>query len=56
MNYIKGFMVIGLLAMLETAYASRPVIIQTPTVVAQLSVMLAMTVNLSIVNRYDYIE
>lgn len=30
MNYIKGFMVIGLLAMLETAYASRPVIITTP--------------------------
>jgi len=30
-NAIKGFMVIGLLAMLETAYASRPVIIQTPT-------------------------
>ena len=31
MNYIKSFMVIGLLAMLETAYASRPVIITTPT-------------------------
>jgi hypothetical protein len=30
-NAIKGFMVIGLLAMLETAYAGRPVIIQTPT-------------------------
>jgi hypothetical protein len=31
MNLTKGFMVIGLLAMLETAYASRPVIITTPT-------------------------
>jgi hypothetical protein len=30
-NAIKGFMVIGLLAMLETVYASRPVIIETPT-------------------------
>ena len=30
-NAIKGFMVIGLLAMLETTYASRPVIITTPT-------------------------
>ena len=30
MNYIKGFMVIGLLAMLETAYAVRPTIITTP--------------------------
>ena len=30
-NAIKGFMVIGLLAMLETAYASRIVIVETPT-------------------------
>ena len=30
-NAIKGFMVIALLAMLETSYASRPVIITTPT-------------------------
>jgi hypothetical protein len=29
-NAIKGFMVIGLLAMLETAYAVRPTIIITP--------------------------
>ncbi len=31
MNLTKGFIVLGLLAMLETAYASRPVIITTPT-------------------------
>jgi hypothetical protein len=31
MNLTKGFIVVGLLAMLETAYASRPVIITTPT-------------------------
>jgi hypothetical protein len=31
MNFTKGFIVVGLLAMLETAYASRPVIITTPT-------------------------
>jgi hypothetical protein len=31
LNFTKGFIVIGLLAMLETAYAGRPVIIQTPT-------------------------
>jgi hypothetical protein len=30
-NAIKGLIMVGLLAMLETAYASRPVIIQTPT-------------------------
>lgn len=30
MNYIKGFMVIGLLAMLETVYAVRPTIITGP--------------------------
>ena len=30
-NAIKGFMVIGLLAMLETAYASRIVIVEMPT-------------------------
>ena len=29
-NAIKGFMVIGLLAMLETVYAVRPTIITTP--------------------------
>ena len=29
-NFIKGFMVIGLLAMLETAYAVRPTIITGP--------------------------
>ena len=29
-NTIKGFMVIGLLAMLETVYAVRPTIITTP--------------------------
>lgn len=29
-NAIKGFMVIGLLAMLEAAYAVRPTIITTP--------------------------
>jgi hypothetical protein len=31
MNLTKGFIVVGLLAMLENAYASRPVIITTPT-------------------------
>ena len=31
LNFTKGFIVIGLLAMLETAYANRTVIIQTPT-------------------------
>lgn len=31
LNFTKGFMVIGLLAMLETAYASRIVIVETPT-------------------------
>jgi hypothetical protein len=30
-NAIKGLIMVGLLAMLETAFASRPVIIQTPT-------------------------
>lgn len=30
MNYIKGFMLIGLLAMLETVYAVRPTIITGP--------------------------
>lgn len=29
-NFIKGFMVIGLLAMLETVYAVRPTIITGP--------------------------
>jgi len=29
-NAIKGFIVIGLLAMLETTYAARPTIIITP--------------------------
>ena len=29
-NAIKGFIVLGLLAMLETAYAVRPTIITTP--------------------------
>ena len=31
MNLTKGFIVIGLFAMLETVYAGRPVIIETPT-------------------------
>lgn len=30
MNLTKGFIVIGLLAMLETVYAVRPTIINTP--------------------------
>jgi hypothetical protein len=30
MNLTKGFIVLGLLAMLETAYAVRPTIITTP--------------------------
>jgi hypothetical protein len=30
-NAIKGFIVIGVLAMLETAYAGKPIIINTPT-------------------------
>jgi hypothetical protein len=30
MNLTKGFIVIGLLAMLETVYAVRPTIITTP--------------------------
>jgi hypothetical protein len=29
-NFIKGFIVVGLLAMLEAAYAVRPTIITTP--------------------------
>ena len=30
LNFTKGFIVIGLLAMLETVYAVRPTIINTP--------------------------
>ena len=30
MNLTKGFIVVGLLAMLETVYAVRPTIINTP--------------------------
>jgi len=31
LNFTKGFIVIGLLAMLETVYAVKPIIINTPT-------------------------